>query len=368
MRYMPGFSNILLIQLGDIGDVVLTTPTIRAVKETYPEARVSVMVRQPFGSLLMADPNLHEVVKAAKVRGTLLHTLREYLRFARRLRRARYDLVIDLRTGDRGAILSFLTGAQVRVGLHEDNKPFWYKHLFTKLLFDPPYAELPVHPGAGQSLRIVRAIGIDTQDSVPKLYFASKDRDHAVKLLAECGLTPASRWVTINPCSRWKYKEWGYEKWGEIIDLLWQNHRLAAVLIGSPEEASTTREITAGRNDHTFNLAGKTTLGELSALIAMSTLHLGVDSAAPHIAAAVGIPTLTIFGPGNWKSWTIADELHRVVTSKLPCVPCNRMGCDDSGKSQCLDELNTDSVFKEASAILSAIDRIRAVGTPANVG
>jgi predicted lipopolysaccharide heptosyltransferase III len=368
MKYMSEFSNILLIQLGDIGDVVLTTPTIRAVRGAYPKARVSILVRKPFGSLIVADPNLHEVIEFTKVRDTLHHILREHLLFARRLRRARYDLVIDLRTSDRGAIFSFLTGAQERVSRRADNKPFWYNLLFTKLLPDPPYAPLPVHPGADQSLRIVRAIGIDTNNSVPKLHVSPKDKDHAIELLAECGLTPASRWVTINPCSRWKYKEWGYEKWGEIIDLLWQNHRLAAVLIGSPEEAGTAREITAGRNDHTFNLAGKTTLGELSALIAMSTLHLGVDSAAPHIAAAVGIPTLTIFGPGNWKSWTIADELHRVVTSKLPCVPCNRMGCDDSGKSQCLDELNTDSVFKEASAILSAIDRIRAVGTPANVG
>jgi len=358
---MPGFSNILLIQLGDIGDIVLTTPTIRAVKETYHEARVSVMVRQPFGSLLVADPNLHEVVEAAKVRGTLLHTLREYLRFARRLRRARYDLVIDLRTGDRGAILSFLTGAQVRVGLHEDNKPFWYKHLFTKLLFDPPYAELPVHPGAGQSLRIVRAIGIDTQVSVPKLYFAPKDRDHAVKLLSECGLTPTSRWVTINPCSRWKYKEWGYEKWGEVVDRIWQNHRLPALLIGSPEETSVAEEIAAGRNGHTFNLAGKTTLGELSALINMSTVHLGVDSAAPHIAASVGTPTLTIFGPGNWKSWTVTDQLHRVVTSKLPCQPCNRKGCDDSEKSRCLDELSVDKVYSEIDAILLVLNHAQHV-------
>lgn len=365
-RDMSRFSNILLVQLGDIGDVVLTTPTIRAVRETYPEARVSILVRKPFGSLLTADPNLHEVVEFTKVRGSLLHTFREYLRFVRRLRRAHYDLVITLRTGDRGAILSFLTGASVRVGLQAENKPFWYKHLFTKLLFDPPYAELPVHPGAGQSLRIVRAFGIDTSNSTPKLYIASKDRYPAVNLLADCGLTSASHWVTINPCSRWKYKEWGYTKWGEVIDRLWQDHHLPTVLIGSSEEASVAELIAAGRSEHTFNLAGKTTLGELSALIAMSMLHLGVDSAAPHIAASLGTATLTIFGPGNWKSWTVTDELHRVVTAKMSCIPCNRTGCDDSKKSRCLDELSADRVYLEADAILSALDRERAVSIPAD--
>lgn len=365
---MSRFSNILLVQLGDIGDVVLTTPTIQAVKGTYPEARVSILVFKPFGSLLRADPNLHEVVKATKIRGSLFNTLREYFLFARRLRLAHYDLVIDLRTGDRGAILSFLTGAQERVGRHADNKPFWYNILFTKLLPDPPYAQFPVHPGADQSLRIVRAIGMDTKNSVPKLYVAPEDRIHAVELLAECGLTPASRLVTINPCSRWKYKEWWYDKWGEVIDLLWQNHRLTAVLIGSSEDTNTAKQIAAGRNDHTFNLAGKTTLGELSALISLSTLHLGVDSAAPHIAAAVGIPTLTIFGPGNWKSWTVADELHRVITADLPCIPCNRKGCDDSGKSLCLDVLSADKVYAETSAILSALARNRASSMSIDAG
>jgi len=133
-----------------------------------------------------------------------------------------------------------------------------------------------------------------TNISVPKLYIAPSDEAHSIVLLAKCGMTPTNRWVTINPCSRWKYKEWGYDKWGEIIELLWQNHRLKAVLIGSAEDIGAAGQIAAGRNHYVFNLAGETTLGELSALLSMSTLHLGVDSAAPHIAAAVGIPTLTI--------------------------------------------------------------------------
>jgi heptosyltransferase-3 len=360
---MSRINSILIIQLGDIGDVVLTTPTIRAIRQAYPEARISILVRKPFGSLLKADPNLHQVVEAAKVRGISFRILREYAGFARRLRQARYDLVIDLRTSDRGAIYSFLTGATTRVCRHME-KPFWHDLLFTKLIADPPYSQLPIHPGADQSLRIVRAIGIDTLDSAPRLHVAPQDREHAVELLAGCGLAPTSRWVTINPCSRWKYKEWGYENWGEVIDLLWQDHRLAAVLIGSPEEAEAASAIVAGRSDHAFALAGKTTLGELSALISMSTLHLGVDSAAPHIAMAVGTPSLTVFGPGNWKSWTVTDDLHRIVTANMPCVPCNRMGCDDSRKSRCLDELGADRVYAEANAILRSIESVRPSAMP----
>src|SRR4030067_96115 len=89
-----GCKNILLVQLGDIGDVVLTTPTIRAVKETYPAARVSILIFKPYGSLLTADPNIHEVVETTRIRGSLFRRLREFVAFTRYLPQRRYHPVI----------------------------------------------------------------------------------------------------------------------------------------------------------------------------------------------------------------------------------------------------------------------------------
>jgi len=349
---MSEFSNILLVQLGDIGDVVLTTPTIRAVKETYPNARVSILVRKPFGSLLMADPKLHEIVETKKTHGSLLHSLQEYANFVRRLRRARYDLVIDLRTGDRGAILTFLTGARVRIGRYEDNKPFWHDLLFTKIIRNPINLPLPIHPGADQSLRVVREIGIDTTNSTPKLYTSHNDLLNAQNLLAEAGIIPASTMVTVNPFSRWKYKEWDNAKWGVVIDQIWNELHLPVVLIGSKEEYESCQKIVTGREGHTINLAGKTTLGELAAVISLSSLHIGVDSAAPHIAAALGTPTVTIHGPTDWRAWRIVNEYHRVVTPAMECLPCNKTGCDGNGKSRCLDELEIEPVVSEVLDVL----------------
>lgn len=347
--------NILLIQLGDIGDVVLTTPTIHAVKKTYPDALVSVLVFKSYGCLLAPDPCVDEVVEITRIRGSLFYRLREFVTFARHLRQKHYDLVIDLRTGDRGAILSFLTGAQVRIGRHEDNKPFWHNRLFTKIILDPPHAELPVHPGADQSLRVVREIGIDTADSTPQLYIAPGDRLRASALLAEVGVAPGTRMVTINPFSRWKYKEWDNAKWGEVIDRLWEAHRIPAVLIGSPEESAGCQKIVVGREGRVINLAGRTTLGELAAVISLSSLHLGVDSAAPHIAAALGTPTVTIHGPSDWRAWRIVNEHHRVVSPVMDCLPCNMMGCDGGGKSRCLDELAAEPVICAALELLGGL-------------
>jgi lipopolysaccharide heptosyltransferase III len=349
----PDIRNILLIQLGDIGDVVLTAPTVRAAKETYPQARVSIMVRKPFGGLLAADPNLHEVIETGKVRGSLLHIIRENARFALRLYRARFDLVIDLRTGDRGAIMSFLTRARERVGRHCE-RPFYHDLLFTRIIRDLKVAPPPAHQGADQSLRIVRTIGIDTADSIPRLYLSPGDRARASELVTERGLSPGARLFTINPFSRWKYKEWADQKWGQVIDRLWEAYRIPSVLVGSREEAPRAIKIIDGRKGHAFNMAGETTLGELAAVIAMSTLHIGVDSAASHIAAAVGTPTVTIHGPTDWRAWRICDALHRVVCADMDCVPCNQKGCDGKEKSRCLDDLDVGPVMEAACKVLKA--------------
>lgn len=348
----PGFRNVLLIQLGDIGDVVLTSSTIRAVKETWPDAHVSIMVRKPFGGLLSADPSVHEVIESEKFRGSLPFLLWKYSVFAKCLRQARYDLVIDLRTGDRGAILSFFTGAPVRVGCQGVKNQFWHELLYTKIIRELKVALPPIHPGADQSLRVVREIGMDTADSIPKLYVTPTDQTRAKALLAEAGVMPGIGMVTINPFSRWKYKEWSNEKWGEVMDRIWAAYRLPAVLIGSLEEAAACQEIIAGREGHAFSLAGKTTLGEMAAVISMSRLHLGVDSAAPHIAAALGTPTVTIHGPTDWRAWRIANEHHRIVSSVMDCLPYNMMGCDNSGQSRCLEQMQANLVIIAAEKTL----------------
>lgn len=350
----PGLRNLLVIQLGDIGDVVVATATFRAFKETYPEARLSVLVRKGYGSLLAGDPHISEVLEVVKSRSKLAEAADNF-RLARRLRRERYDLVFDLRTGDRGGILAFLARAPVKVAFAGDGA-FWRRYVFTRLLrgdevkVTPP----PVHPGADQSLRLVAPIGVGTSDTRPKLYVTGEAARRVDRLIAGEGVAPGSRFVTVNPFSRWKYKEWGYGKWVEVLDRIRDRYGLPALVVGSKEEAPAADEIAVRCRAGTRSVAGATTLGELAALLARSSLHLGVDSAAPHIANAVGTPSVTIFGPSDWRGWTIPDATHRVVCPDDFCVPCNKKGCDHTGVSRCLDDLGTEKVLQEVGAALEA--------------
>jgi heptosyltransferase-3 len=347
--------SVLLIQLGEIGDVVLATPTFRAVKETFPGVRLSALVRKPCASLLETDPNLDEIIEVTKSGRKISEVGRENFDLVRRLRRARYDLAIDLRTGDRGTILAFLTGAPVRIARHDPGQPFWRRWLLTCLLPDQPHAPPPVHPGADHSLRLVRALGIDTKDSTPRLAVSGKAAARIQELLRFVGFGPGERWITINPCSRRKYKEWVHERWAEVADGIWERHRIPAIFVGAPEESGTAEGIARRCAGRAVSLAGKTSLGELAALLAGSALHLGVDSAPPHIAFAVGASTVTVFGPSNWKGWVVTDATHRVVTPDWDCVPCSDTGCKGSSRSLCLEEMGADAVIREAVGVLERV-------------
>lgn len=337
--------NVLLIQLGDIGDLVWMTPGIRAVKNSIPCAKVSLLVQGGFGGLLAADPSIDRVFEVKKFHGNIFQQAAGQLAFLKDLRAQRFDLVIDLRLGDRGAFMSFATGAPLRMSLyHPEGVPFWRYSLFTHGIAEAA----PVHTrgAADQSLRLLRELGIDTDDIIPRLWIAPSIKKRVQDILINGKLDKIEKWITINPFSRWQYKEWNNHRWVEIINWLWRDFAITAIITGSPEEKPKAEALIQQCAVKAFNFAGLTTLEELAGLLSMSGLHIGVDSAAPHIAAATGTPTITIYGPSSWQDWAPVGDNHRVILPEMKCVPCRQKGCDNSGQSRCLEELSVDQVKK----------------------
>ena len=348
----PSPKNILVIQLGDIGDVVLATASFRALKDLLPDVRVHALVRKGCGALLATDPNLSGVFESRRGGGKLSDLGKENLALVRNLRAERFDLVVDLRTGDRSAILALLARGTEKVA-YAGNGAFWRRFVYTRLFDHLAEAPPPAHPGADQSLRILRTAGFDVGNFLPQLYVSDETDIAALEILSVAGIPPETPFVTINPFSRWKYKEWGYEKWVEVLDWIRDRYGLPALVVGAKEEAEEAMRIAGRCKPGARSVAGKTNLAELAALLSRSALHLGVDSAAPHIANAVGTPTVTIFGPSDWRAWVFPDGLHRVVTPDMPCVPCNMEGCDRKGRSICLDNMETEKVLREVGEILN---------------
>ena len=342
--------SILLIQLGDIGDVVWATPTFRAVKEAYPRANVSVLLRPDFGLLLAADPHIYKIFEVKRYRGNLIKKIDGQIRFFCSLRRERFDLAVDFRSDDRGAFMAFLSGAPVKAALFYPGA-LWRNRMFTHIIMPSVFKER-TFGAAEQSLRIVRDFGIDTKDTIPKLWVSETAKERAEKLLKVNGVMNVDRWITLNPFSRWQYKEWENDKWVQIVDWLWEEYRMPTIIVGAPEEKEKSMHIANACKGTIFNLSGKTTLDELAGVLRRSSLHVGVDSAAPHIAAALGTPTITIYGPTDWRDWAPQGKIHSVVTPDRDCAPCYQKGCNGSGKSKCLEELTVDKVKRVIQVFL----------------
>jgi heptosyltransferase-3 len=234
---------------------------------------------------------------------------------------------------------------------HLEGVPFWRNYLFTHGVV--PADAVHTRGATDQSLRILRALGIDSDDIIPRLWIADAVKRRVREILVHEQVDSLKRWITINPFSRWQYKEWNDHKWIEIINWLWRDYSIPAIITGSPEEKPRAEALIQQCEAGAFNFAGKTTLEELAGVLSLSRLHIGVDSAAPHIAAATGTPTITIYGPSSWKDWAPLGKDHRVILPDLDCVPCHNKGCDNSGWSRCLEELSADQV---KNVIRKAID------------
>ncbi len=351
----------LIIQLGDIGDVVWSIPAFRAVSAALPWAQVYLLVREGIGTLLAGDPAIAGIFEVKSYQGGLRKQFSAQLAFLARVRSACFDLVFDLRAGERGAFMARLTGAPYRASLVAAEAPWYRNRLFTHLVY-PTNENIRLRLGASeQTLRVVRQFGIPTPDTNPRLVVSPAAVSQMRSSLAARGVGPARAsglgnshgFVTLSPFSRWAYKEWPLDNWRDVGAWLYKEHGLPAVLVGSAGERHRAEELAKNCSGKMIDMAGETTLGELAALLSISRLHVGVDSAAPHIAAAVGTPTISIYGPSDWRDWAPVGDRHQVVTAMMDCSPCHQKGCDGQERSRCLESISVGSVQEAISRALS---------------
>jgi predicted lipopolysaccharide heptosyltransferase III len=344
--------SILLIQLGDIGDVVLTMPTIRALWDNLPHSRLVVAVREKARNLLDDCPWISEVVYINKQKRALGQELVYQKAFFSRLRRNKFDLAIDLRTGTRGAILAYLCGAPYRIGRYAVDAKLWRNKLFTHLV--RPEDELSQHC-AEHGLNILAPFDIETQNKSVELFVSSEKKKSVSTILQQENVPLGKSMVAVQPFSLWHYKEWGASNYVKLIDWIIAEFSRSVLIIGSADERARADDLVRRCGPGVYNLAGRTSLDELAALLTACDLLIGGDSAGTHIAAAVGTPTVCLFGPSSPNNWAPKGKQHRVIQKDWVCVPCRQKGCDASEVSRCLEELTVEEVRVVVNDQLSKI-------------
>jgi predicted lipopolysaccharide heptosyltransferase III len=344
---LDDIKRILLIQLGDIGDVVLTTPTIKTLKENHPSGEIFILLRSHAGQLLEGYPLVDGVFLLNKEKRGLAEEIAYQKDLLSGLRRKGFELSIDLRAGIRGAFISFLSGARLRIGRYRGDGRLWRNRLFTHLV--RPENELSQY-SAMHSLNMLVPFDLKIEDTHPELIATHEQERRAEEILREENLPPDRPILALHPFSRWGYKEWPLKNYAKLINHVCSRYKVSIIVTGSIDERDRVSEIARMSISPVHNLAGKTSLGELTAILKKCSLLIGIDSAPMHIAAAVGTPTVIIFGPSSPVNWAPQGKRHSVIYKDLPCVPCRRKGCNDGEVSRCLNELSVDEVIPVVDA------------------
>jgi heptosyltransferase-3 len=364
--------SIIVFKQRNIGDVLLATPAIHALRSAWPSARIAVAVNSGTEAMVSGNPDINRVIvfdrRARDAGGP--RRWREEGRFLGEIRSWRPDLAVQLTEGDRGAILSFLSGATFRVGVAPARRGLWGKEkLFTHL---SPRPSLHRH-AVLRDLDVVAAAGIPPAGLALNFVFTEQDRARAAALLSGAGIPDGAPYAVVQPGSRWKFKCWTDAGNAGLLAHLARRGLLPVITSGpDPEEVAQVERIRGLCPIPVASLAGRLAFRELGALISAARLYVGVDSAPMHLAAAVGTPTVAIFGPTgafNWAPWEGIDwgytpersagtrfvGRHAVVQKEMECIPCGQDGCEGTKKSRCMEEISLDEVAETVDRVLARV-------------
>lgn len=354
----PAPRRILILKPSSLGDVIHALPALHALRRAWPQAHVAWMIGSSFAPVLQGHPQIDELICFDRRRyGAMWRSpaaAAAFWRFVADVRRRRFDLVIDLQGLIRSGLIAFFSGARHRFGFADARELAW---LFYTTRVATPAG--PVH-AVRKNLLMMRSLGVDTgPDESPggsatggaPLPIDDDDRAAAAAALAQAGVSAMNDFVAVFVGARWESKLWPTERFAGLIDLLRESGGPPPVLLGAPDETGRADEISAACRVAPANLVGKTTLRSLAALIERARLVISLDSGPLHLAAALGRPTIAMFGPTDPNRTGPWSARARVMTHPTPCAPCLRRRCPLS-HHDCLRKLEEIAVLAAVREVL----------------
>jgi len=342
--------RVLIVRSSAIGDVVFSSALPAAIRRTHPDAHIAWLVEPGIHELLLADPNIDEVIpwsKAEWVRlwkeGRRLELARRVLKLRRELHERRFDTALDLQGLMKSGFLTWLSGAPRRVGLGSKEGSQW---LMSEVI-----------PRGGEQARIgseykylAEQLGLDAGDFLPTLTLAPAAQAAVRARLAGHGLTPG-RYAVFAPFTTRPQKHWFEDAWQALAPQLIAATGLTPVILGGPADTEAAARIAAA-DPRIVNLAGQTRLPEAVAAIADAALLIGVDTGLTHMGTALARPTVAIFGSTCPYKHT-GRNTGCVIWLGLECSPCKRRPTC-GGKFTCLRDITPEMVLDRARAMLAA--------------
>ena len=331
--------RILLIKPSAIGDVVHALPILNLLRRRWPDAHIAWLLTPACANLLEGHPLLDQIILFE--RGKLARGWREpaaargLFSFMKGLRGGEFDLVVDLQGLFRSGWFAWQTHAPVRIGFGNGRElsPLFYTHRVD--------VGAPEQHAVDRYLKVAAALGCGDSPVQFPLHVSDDDRRHVDSLV------PRDRpYAVLVPGTNWATKRWPTEKFASLVKPLRQRFGLATVVAGAPNELALANQVGGDAN-----VAGKTTLRQLVALLDRAALVIANDSGPMHIASALGKPLVTLFGPTNPLRTGPYWRDDAVLRLDIPCSPCYSRRCSHQS---CLRWLETEAVLVMAERQLHA--------------
>ena len=342
--------RILVIQFRRIGDVLLSTPVLRALRCSYPQSYIAFLTEPSPGRVLEGNPLLDEVIIRPRHA-----TWRQQWQLLRYIRRQRFELVIDLIGNPRSAVLTRLSGARHRLAFARFPRSLFYTMLVTH---HHPVQEYTV----AKRLRLLEPLGIRATDLIPILPYTQREQDEVATFLRTQAITSEDLLICIDPTHHVPTRQWPGAHFSALVDRLSERLSARVLLLWGPGEETQVQAIAAAARSHPV-LIPEWNLRTLAALLAQADLFIGCNSAPLHIAVSQGVPTLTIMGATLSINWIPPEPQHRAVLAGLPCQPCEKNVCGPPLNIACLRTLTAETVFAAVQACAPWVPKLRHVPT-----
>lgn len=346
--------RILIIKLQYLGDMLLTTPLIRVLKEQYPQLEIDVLIYQETASILEANPHVKQIYaidRNWKKKGVFFQLQQEYA-LLRDLQQNHYELIINLTNRWRGGWLTRILNPTYSVSRSYSHRRgrLWRKS-FTHIYSIPPANRHSVE----LNLDAIRRLGVTITNPESKrlTFIISSEAETKVEQLLVPHVSDNEKTIVIHPTSRWMFKAWNPQGFAAVIDSLNElNYRV--ILISGParEEIDYVGAILQMTQSDVINFAGQLSLNETAALIKRADCFLGLDSIAMHLAAAVNTPCVSLFGPTHDNAWHPWMSSHKILSTDYACRPCGLKGCGDGMLSECIQAIQPDTVVQAITTLL----------------
>ena len=326
------YKNILIIQFRPVGDVLLCTPLISILRKCYPEAHIAFMVEPLAGQILENNPHLNEIIYYRHKKDDIFGSMR----FFRETGKRKWDLVIDTFGTPGTAWATFFSKASVKVGYDVRIRKYAYTHTVS--------TDQPERYSALKKLALLKAIGIQEELYELTLRLKESERTFGDTYFHKSGFSNTTLTVCFAPASKRETRAWRRDGWVELGDILMERFGANIVLVWGPGEEGVVKYVAENMKRKPFTIP-LTNLREMAAIIEKSDLMITNSSGPGHIAAAVGVPTITVHGPTTPVTWTYPDDRrHKYVQGDVSCIECNR--------SVCLYPLGADEHMQCMEAVL----------------